>query len=169
MFMTKISRRTFIGGSAAMAALLSTPEWAIALITQPYPRVKITNIKDLKVGEPVSFNYPDEQSPAILVKLGERADGGVGPEGDIVAYSSLCTHMGCSVSYSKKRFVCACHYSMFDPAKNGQTFQGHASEWLPQIILRFEPRTGNIYAEGVEGLIWGRIRNILKSSKISKL
>jgi len=69
--------------------------------------------------------------------------------------------MGCPVSYAKKRFICACHYSMFDPAKNGQTYQGHASEWLPQIILRFEPRTGDIYAEGVEGLIWGRIRNIL--------
>jgi NADH-dependent fumarate reductase subunit C len=78
---------------------------------------------------------------------------------------SLCTHMGCPVVYSKKRFLCACHYSLFDPAKNGQSYQGHASEWLPQIILRFEPRTGDIYAEGVEGLIWGRVRNVLKTTK----
>jgi hypothetical protein len=51
----------------------------------------------------------------VLIKLGERAYGGVGPDGDIVAYSSLCTHMDCPVSYSKKRFLCACHYSLFDP------------------------------------------------------
>jgi arsenite oxidase small subunit len=165
MFMTKISRRTFIGGSAAMGALLTSPELVKALTSQPYPRVKVANIRNLRVGEPVSFNYPDENSPAVLIKLGERAHGGVGPDGDIVAYSSLCTHMGCPVSYSKKRFVCACHYSMFDPAKNGQTYQGHASEWLPQIILRFEPSTGDIYAEGVEGLIWGRVRNVLKATK----
>jgi arsenite oxidase small subunit len=165
MFMTKISRRTFIGGSAAMGALLTSPELVKALTSQPYPRVKVANIRNLRVGEPVSFNYPDKDSPAILIKLGERAYGGVGPDRDIVAFSSLCTHMGCPVSYSKKRFVCACHYSMFDPAKNGQTYQGHASEWLPQIILRFEPSTGDIYAEGVEGLIWGRVRNILPTTR----
>jgi arsenite oxidase small subunit len=58
MFMTKISRRTFIGGSAAMGALLTSPELVKALTSQPYPRVKVANIRNLRVGEPVSFNYP---------------------------------------------------------------------------------------------------------------
>jgi arsenite oxidase small subunit len=77
MFMTKISRRTFIGGSAAMGALLTSPELVKALTSQPYPRVKVANIRNLKVGEPVSFKYPDQHSPAVLIKLGERAYGGV--------------------------------------------------------------------------------------------
>lgn len=133
----------------------------LLLLLFPIQKKRVANIKDLKPDQPILFNYPDEDSPAILVKLGEEAFGGVGPSRDIVAFSSLCTHMGCPVSYENKRFVCRCHYSMFDPAKNGQTFQGHASEWLPQIILRYEPKTGDIYAEGVEGLIWGRSRNLL--------
>ncbi|MFZ8785799.1 twin-arginine translocation signal domain-containing protein [Thermocrinis sp.] len=56
MFMTKISRRTFIGRSAAMGALLALPELVKALASQPYPRVKVANIRNLRVGEPVSFN-----------------------------------------------------------------------------------------------------------------
>ncbi len=144
-----------VGASAGKARAFYAP-------SLPYKRVKVANIKDLKEDQPVLFNYPDESSPAILVKLGKEAIGGVGPQRDIVAFSALCTHQGCPVSYEKKRFICRCHYSMFDPAKNGQTYQGHASQWLPQIILRFEPTTGDIYAEGIEGLIWGRAKNIIK-------
>lgn len=160
--MMKMSRRRFLQASTA-TALLATTGGAYALVAPslPYPRKRVANIRDLKEDQPISFNYPDADSPAVLVKLGKEAFGGVGPQRDIVAFSSLCTHQGCPVTYEKKRFICRCHYSMFDPAKNGQTYQGHASEWLPQIILRYEPRTGDIYAEGVEGLIWGRARNLL--------
>jgi len=69
MFMTKISRRTFIGGSAAMGALLTSPELVKALTSQPYPRVKVANIRNLRVGEPVSFNYPDETLPQCSSSL----------------------------------------------------------------------------------------------------
>ena len=102
MFMTKISRRTFIGGSAAMGALLTSPELVKALTSQPYPRVKVANIRNLRVGEPVSFNYPDKDSPAVLIKPGERAHGGVGPDGDIVAYSSLLHPHGLSCCLFQK-------------------------------------------------------------------
>jgi arsenite oxidase small subunit len=160
--MMKMSRRRFLQASATTALLASTGgAHALVAPSLPYPRKRVANIRDLKEDQPILFSYPDDASPAILVKLGREAFGGIGPQRDIVAFSSLCTHQGCPVSYEKKRFICKCHYSMFDPAKNGQTYQGHASEWLPQIILRYEPRTGDIYAEGVEGLIWGRASNLI--------
>jgi arsenite oxidase small subunit len=92
--------------------------------------------------------------------LNQTAIGGVGNLKNVVAFSSLCPHMGCPVSYSKERFVCGCHYSMFDASKNGQTYQGLASQWLPQVILRLDGASGNIYAEGIEGLVYGRISNL---------
>ncbi len=157
-----MTRRSFLGASVVVGALATNVRFAKAFVAPslPYRREKIANIKDLRTHEPITFNYPDKDSPAVLVKLGRPAIGGVGPDRDIVAFSALCTHMGCPVSYSKGRFVCKCHYSMFDPAKNGQTYQGHASDWLPQIRLKVD-RGGNIYAEAVEGLIWGRVINLL--------
>ncbi|MDL0430965.1 arsenate reductase (azurin) small subunit [Marinobacter sp. TBZ242] len=67
-----------------------------------YPQTTISKAADLKVGQPVSFTYPDASSPCTLVKTGRQTHGGVGPDGDIVAYSNLCTHMGCPVSYSSE-------------------------------------------------------------------
>ena len=162
MLQTRMSRRAFVEGSIVLGVLLTSVRLTKAFVAPslPYKRAKIANIRDLKPHEPIMFNYPDKNSPAILVKLGRPAIGGVGPDRDIVAFSALCTHMGCPVNYSNGRFICKCHYSMFDPAKNGQTYQGHASEWLPQIRLSVD-RRGNIYAEAVEGLIWGRVINLL--------
>ncbi len=160
-----VDRRDFLklsGAATVLAGAAVGKARASVAPSLPYKKVKVANIRDIKEDQPVLFNYPDESSPAILVKLGKEAIGGVGPQRDIVAFSALCTHQGCPISYEKKRFICRCHYSMFDPAKNGQTYQGHASEWLPQVILRFEPTTGDIYAEGIEGLVWGRSKNIIK-------
>jgi arsenite oxidase small subunit len=125
----------------------------------PYPAIRVGSVASLKPNEAAYFNYPDAKSQGILVKLGRSAVGGVGAGRDIVAYSAACTHMGCGVQYKGGRFFCPCHYSMFDPAKNGQNYQGLASTYLPQIQLRVDGG-GNIFARAMEGLIWGRARNI---------
>lgn len=164
-----LSRRGFLKVMAMTAALFSS--WGKAALAAgsklkpwlapslPYKSVKVGNVADLTVNKPVTFNYPDATTPAVLVKLGKPALGGVGPQNDIVAFSGVCTHMGCPIQYQGERFVCRCHYSMFDPAKAGQTYQGLASTWLPQITLTVDKK-GDIYATAVNGLIWGRAKNI---------
>jgi ubiquinol-cytochrome c reductase iron-sulfur subunit len=65
---------------------------------------------------------------------------------DIVAYSRICTHAGCAVSmYRSPKFdatepgpalVCPCHYSTFDPARDGAVTFGPAGRPLPKLPLR---------------------------------
>src|SRR5271163_3090906 len=63
---------------------------ALAPIT--YPSTRLADVKDLKVDVAVQIQYPDQDSPGVIVKLGRRVEGGVGSDGDIVAFSTLCPH-----------------------------------------------------------------------------
>lgn len=57
----------------------------------------------------------------VLIKLGTRVQGGVGPDGDIVGFSTVCPHKGFPLNYSKdaKTLSYPGHYSRFDVEKNG--------------------------------------------------
>ncbi|WP_454872445.1 arsenate reductase (azurin) small subunit [Paraburkholderia xenovorans] len=170
----KVGRRTFLkisGGSiAATAASTLAPSIAEAAnpvdtsrTTLPYPKKTLPQLGRMSVNSPVAFSYPDASSPCTAVKLGARVPGGVGPDGDIVAYSTMCTHMGCPVIYDPgtKIFKCPCHFSMFDAEKSGQMITGQATENLPRVRLQYDEKTGTVAAVGMEGLIYGRQANVL--------
>jgi Rieske Fe-S protein len=65
-------------------------------------------------------------NPAVLVHL---------KSGNFVAYSALCTHEGCVVSYSNGQLACPCHGSIFDPANNARVVNGPARLALPKIPI----------------------------------
>jgi hypothetical protein len=52
------------------------------------------------------------------------------------------------------------HYSRFDVEAGGQQTWGHATQNLPQYGLRIDGN-GDIYAEGVDELLYGRLSNVL--------
>ena len=160
--MSPITRRQFLQGSSASVALalFGLSGRVDAATGKRYPSMRVGNLRDIKSGVPFTFDYPDGASPCTLVMLEHEAIGGVGSAKNIVAYSSLCPHMGCPLNFSNERFVCGCHFSMFDASKSGQAYQGLSSQWLAQIVLRLDAATGNIYAEGIEGLIYGRVSNL---------
>jgi arsenite oxidase small subunit len=92
-------RRLLQGGLTATTVLLTIPglrEKAVAAQLATYPRKKIGKLSSLRVDQPLIFTYPDDGASAIsmAVKLGVRAGGGIGPQQDVVAFNSLCTHMG---------------------------------------------------------------------------
>lgn len=173
--MTTLSRRSLLkltSTTAAVGALTISsrgfaqtpaPQTPTGSTTLPYPNNTIAKMGDLKVNEPLSFLYPDDSSPCVLIKKGKEVLAGAGPDKDIVAYSILCTHMGCPVMYdaAAETFKCPCHFSIFDPDKRGQMVCGQATENLPRIVLDYSESDGSIKAVAVDGLIYGRQSNIL--------
>jgi arsenite oxidase small subunit len=173
--MGKLTRRIFLKytGSGAAVGTLALSSSAFAqqptqnsppgATTLPYPQQAVAKLGDLEINNPVSFSYPDGSSPCVVIKKGKPVSGGVGPEKDIVAYSTLCTHMGCPVLYDKsaETFKCPCHYSIFDPDQGGQMVIGQATENLPQIVLAYNDDEQSVYAIAVQGLIYGRQANII--------
>lgn len=176
----KVSRRIFLkvaGTSVAGVGAAVSPvgpaiaagdnqaaiQAAAGMAVLPYPRTAVGKAKSMQADTPVAFNYPDADSPCVAIKMGQRVPGGVGPDGDIVAYSNLCTHMGCPLMYdaASRSFKCPCHYSMFDPEKSGQMICGQATEDLPQIQLSYDAATDTVHAVAVAGLIYGRQANVL--------
>ncbi|MGO8918671.1 MAG: arsenate reductase (azurin) small subunit [Stellaceae bacterium] len=169
--MADIGRRHFLRGgataaAAAVAAGITSPtaEATPALARVSYPSKKIGNIRELTVDQPVQIAYPDKDSPGVLLKLGRRVEAGVGPEGDIVAFSTLCPHKGFPLAYvaADKTLNCPGHYSRFDCEKGGQEIFGHATQNLAQFRLSVDS-AGDIQAEAVDELIYGRLSNVLSA------
>jgi arsenite oxidase small subunit len=96
------------------------------------------------------------------LKLGQAVDGGVGPDGDIVGFSTVCPHKGFALAYNaeSRTLNCPGHYSVFDCEAGGQQTWGHATQNLPQYMLRVDDQ-GDIHAEGVDELLYGRLSNVL--------
>lgn len=167
--LVEVGRRQFLRGAAAAAAAAPlatfTTEKSKAA-TGParveYPSNRLANVSDLKPNEPFDVSYPDEQAPGVLLKLGQKVQGGAGRDGDIVGFTTVCPHKGFPLSYNPadKSFNCPGHYSRYDAEAGGQQIWGHATQNLPQYVLRVADN-GDIYAEGVDELLYGRLSNVL--------
>ncbi len=159
-------RRQFLRGgvaaTAGMAAAAMAPGRSEAAEPHGYPSAKLANITDLKTNKPMDISYPDGDSPGVLLKLGKKVPGGAGPDGDIVAYSTLCPHKGFVLNYDgrDKTLNCPGHYSRFDVELEGQQIFGQANQNLPMFTLSIDSK-GDIHATGVDELIFGRTSNVL--------
>ncbi|GMG85083.1 hypothetical protein LNKW23_42990 [Paralimibaculum aggregatum] len=167
--MAEIGRRQFLRGGAlatagAAAVAVSGPEAraAVAPARVAYPANRLANIADLTVNEPLDVAYPDDDAPGVLLKLGHPVEGGVGPEGDVVGFSTICPHKGYPLFYNAedRTLNCPGHFSRFDPEAGGQQVWGQATQNLPQYVLRVDD-DGEIHAEGVDELLYGRLSNVL--------
>ncbi len=106
------------------------------------PGAEVLVARRLEPGRSVPFRYPTPGDPAIAVRL---------PSGDLVAYSSVCTHLACAVLWRPEHGTldCPCHDGVFDP-RDGHVLAGPPPRPLPAIVL--EERADGIYAVGtVEG------------------
>ena len=167
--LVEVGRRQFLRGGIVAAASLPVVGFAAqeaqaatngALVD--YPTARLANVKDLKPNEPLPIAYPDADAPGVLLKLGKAVEGGVGPEGDIVGFTTVCPHKGFPLAYNaeSKTMNCPGHYSVFDCEAGGQQTWGQATQNLPQYMLRVDDK-GDIYAEGVDELLYGRLSNVL--------
>ncbi len=82
------------------------------------------------------FDFPDQYAQGILINL---------PGKGLVAYSEVCTHLSCAVTYqgTSKQLYCPCHEGFFDAA-TGDVLAGPPTRPLPLIELAVQD--GIIYA-----------------------
>ena len=94
-------------------------------------------------------------APALLIHLrpgtNEPAPGREGyAVGDLVAYSKLCTHLGCPVGLYQAQaslLLCPCHQSTFDVPQACRPVFGPATRALPQLPIEVDAE-GYVVAQG---------------------
>jgi arsenite oxidase small subunit len=160
------NRRDFLilgGASVAVLATWGSGAFAQELVSSSYARKVIGKVSELEQGVARPFNYPTDDIGNILVMLNEEAGGGVGEGRNIVAFNTVCPHMGAYMSetdFKAQHSVlgpCPLHLSTFDLTRHGMIVSGHATASLPQITLELDG--DNIVAVGVMGLFFGYTRN----------
>ena len=107
-------------------------------------------------------------SQAVLIRVEDglmrprRGREGWAPEGH-VAYSKICTHVGCPVGLYQEtthELLCPCHQSTFDVLDGARPKFGPATRSLPQLPLTIDPegflRAGGDFDEPVGPGYWNR-------------
>jgi thiosulfate dehydrogenase [quinone] large subunit len=92
-------------------------------------KTKIVKLAAIKVGATKNFVLPNG-APAILFRT----------KTGVFAYSSICTHQGCTVTYTaaSKTLRCPCHGSEFDPFKSAKAVVGPATVKLPAVKVAID-------------------------------
>ena len=130
------SRRTVLAGAGALgaASLLAAcggGEPATPMATSGAGDDVITELQALRDAGALAFETPDGK--AIAIASGD----------EVVAYSSVCTHNGCTVEWDAEaeQLSCPCHGSRFDPA-DGSVLNGPARQPLPAVDVVVDEEQG---------------------------
>jgi cytochrome b6-f complex iron-sulfur subunit len=88
-------------------------------IILPKSGIPVNTTKDLMVG----------LTPAIIINTRDKG---------FLAFSKVCTHLGCLVKYDKERqlFICPCHAGIFD--LEGNVVSGPPPKPLPKFAVKVE-------------------------------
>jgi len=81
----------------------------------------LAKVSDIPVGGAISASL--DNKPILIAQPAA---------GTVVAFSAICTHMGCTVAPAGKDFVCPCHGSTYD-MRTGAVKAGPAPKPLPKI------------------------------------
>lgn len=94
----------------------------------------------------------------IIAQQGDNWD-----YGGILAFSKICTHVGCPIALYEQRthhLLCPCHQSTFDLADAGNVIFGPAARRLPQLPITIDPEGFLVavdgFAEPVGPSFWER-------------
>ena len=149
-------------GAGAFGVALLVPALALRSLTQAVDRVAAGDLLVHAIGDraglPIDVAalapgsavqaFPEgksdnEQNLIELVRLAGEEPG------NVVAYSAICTHLGCTVLESltpEGNILCPCHASIFDPAADARVLTGPAARPLPSLPI--EVTDGHVLAAG---------------------
>ncbi|AEB95115.1 MULTISPECIES: cytochrome b/b6 domain-containing protein [Metallosphaera] len=126
---------------------VSRPQTSSLQAQSPYG--PIANSNQMSPNTAKTFYLPNG-SPGILVKLSN---------GQLKAYSAVCTHQGCTVGYvpGQQIFLCPCHGAEF-AASNGDVLRGPATLPLPQYPISVDS-SGNVFVNLSNSSNSGNVNN----------
>lgn len=101
-------------------------------------------------------NYLEEKAKAVVLLIRVEPEALIEPEEKkdwsyqgIVAYSKICTHVGCPVALYERNthhLLCPCHQSTFDVLDQAKVVFGPAKRALPQLPIAVDEE-GYLYAQ----------------------
>jgi Rieske Fe-S protein len=122
---TSISRRRIfrVATLGALVSVISPSRLSAATKGK-----QIVKLSKLPIGSSFNFIHSAQGMPAVLFRT----------KAGVFAYSAICTHQGCTVTYnaSIKRLKCPCHGAEFDPLKNGSPVGGPAETPLSKVKVK---------------------------------
>jgi ubiquinol-cytochrome c reductase iron-sulfur subunit len=114
-------------GQPLKAADFNSPGGIITVV----PEGAAENLDEIATGAVLLLNLPPDQ---LKVKKG-RENWHVG---GIIAYSKICTHVGCPAALYEQtthHILCPCHQSTFDALDSAKVLFGPAARPLPQLPI----------------------------------
>lgn len=147
---------------------LSTSMWEEGLRLVRDPEGGFVKASDLTLGSVVHItpdgleDVPDPleqkaKAAVLLLRLevGDIDDAALpGSYEGIVAYSKICTHMGCPVAlyeHQSHHLLCPCHQSTFDVTQNCKVIFGPANRSLPQLPITVDDEGYLVAKSGLLG------------------
>jgi len=142
---SQITRRTFFNRALLTSAGVMISATAVSSQKNQqqtllaYPPVKIDGAERVMPGSYLYFNYPKADDAAVLVRT---------TDGQYLAYSRKCAHLGCSVDFDGARrcLTCPCHRGVYD-SRTGYVMYGPPPRPLKQIVLQMRAG-GQVWAVG---------------------
>lgn len=140
--------RLIYAEGASLGGTISASSFKPGDAVLAYPEGKTSNLANL-----VQLVRLDETAftPPTDVSLTDKG---------FVAYSAICTHLGCKVSWVEDKrspdasyTECLCHNSIFEPAKGAKVIAGPAPIALAQIGVRVAADGLLIFTSGFNGPI----------------
>jgi Rieske Fe-S protein len=140
-----ITRRTFCNRALLSSAAVMVAGSKVAgqkdqqQTPLAYPPTKIEKAEQVMPGSFLYFDYPRANNPAVLIRT---------MDGQYLAYSRKCAHLGCSVDYdpAARCLTCPCHRGSYD-SRSGYVMYGPPPKPLDQIILQMRAG-GEVWAVG---------------------
>ena len=161
-------RRGFIkGASCAIGAVIGVVPMAagVRMALDPLSRkgiaadaefVRLAEVSDLEAGVPRKFaivedkrdkwsRYKDVPVGAVYLLLVEKGEDSKSSEPKVIAYNTVCPHLGCFVDYRPEQqdYFCPCHDSNF--ALDGSLKKGVSPRGMD--TLEWEIRKGSVWVK----------------------
>ena len=136
------SRRGFMGKAmgAAVAALGGLGAFVAGGFLYPVPPAKqrpmfVRREREIEPGKPIELRHPNGRKVLLIRK----------PDGELMAISTVCTHLGCTALYrpQKQDFHCPCHDGYFDA--DGRPVAGPPQR--PLATYAVEVRNGLVFVD----------------------